>query len=195
MKKKPFVLGICGKIASGKSAFLQALKADGWIVMDADKVVHALYMAGEVGQRRIYDFFGSEFMKKDGSVDRKKLGAIVFKSPKKLRILNKLIHPLVMTHIAKEISKIDASNKVAIEAVYFDEGALREVVDKVVVISRSVDLIKKTLVNERHIPMKIAEAIIAEQKMPGHFDAKIVNNSTLKAFEKKAIIAAKKLIP
>ncbi|HPH17926.1 MAG TPA: dephospho-CoA kinase [Haliscomenobacter sp.] len=118
----------------------------------------------------------------------------MFKDAKKLKILNKLIHPLVVSKIKMEISRLDCSCKVAIEALYFEKGGLGDIVDKILLIKRDEAKIRRILINERNITSSVANAIVREQKMPNFFDGEVVNNSTFKALEKNVILAVGKLI-
>lgn len=190
MVKKPFVLGVCGKIASGKSTVLSVFKKHGWFTIDADKIVHELYRPGMPGQRRVADFFGEEFMKKDDSVDRAKLRKAVFDNEKKLKILNKLIHPLVLAEVLKILSDAKDVENIALEAIYFEDKVFGGVIDKILVVNRSISAIKKELILKRGLSKKVANAILKSQILPKKVDAKILNNSTLKVLEKKAIMAA-----
>ncbi len=170
-----FVLGICGYPGSGKSEVLKILHGMGWHVIDADKVVHRLYEKGQPGQRKILDFFGEEFISKDGSVNRSKLRKVVFANTNKLKILNVLIHPLVFNEISKELSKLDGVN-VAIEAAYFEGKYLKKLVDKIVVVERPKIEIKDFF-----------------NILPKKADGRVLNNSTLKDLEKQVIIQVEKL--
>ena len=120
MSDNKFILGVCGYIGSGKSEVLSVLEDEGWFVIDADKVVHDLYKPDASGQRKISDFFGNEFLRSDGSVNRSKLRKVVFEDVKKLKILNALIHPLVFSEIGRILDGVE-NDRVAIEAVYFEE--------------------------------------------------------------------------
>jgi len=191
-KKKIFVLGVCGKTASGKSEVLRVLNGVGWRVLDADKIVHELYDSGREGQRRIPDFFGEEFIAKNGNVNRKKLARVVFGDPKKLKILNALIHPLVVNEIRKFIDQCDDGDRVAVEAFYFDEKGLGRVVDKILFVERPVFEMKKTL-NERGVEVALFDTILNLQPVCKKSDIILKNNSSLKALEKKVIIAVEKL--
>src|SRR3989339_1613059 len=146
MVKKPFVLGVCGKIASGKSTVLSVFKKHGWFTIDADKIVHELYKSGMPGQRRISDFFGEEFMKKDGSVNRVKLRGVVFDNAKKLNILNRLIHPLVLAEVLKILSNSRDVKNVTLEAIYFEDKIFDKVIDKILIVERPISAIKKELI-------------------------------------------------
>jgi dephospho-CoA kinase len=194
MGKNNFVLGICGKIGSGKTEVLNILHEQGWVTIDSDKIVHNLYEAGGAGQRKITDFFGEEFLKKDGTVNRGKLRKVVFKDVKKLKILNTLIHPLVLSEISKIIDKCDEGEKIAVEAIYFDEKFLGQIVDKILWIDRPVPEIRKFLIKTRGFSEGIADNVLGLANTPVRVDAELENNSTLKALEKKVIIAVEKLI-
>lgn len=177
---KKFILGIAGASSSGKSEVLKILKSLGWVTIDCDKVTHDIYREGAIGQRRICDFFGEEFLRKNGEVNRAKLRRVVFSDPKKLVILNNLIHPLVMEEVRKIIEH-EIGDKIAIEAIEFDEKYFKGLVSKVLLIERPEDLrVKKT---DKELSWR----------KPFKVDAKIVNDSTLKALEKKVIMALDKL--
>jgi len=176
--KKKFILGVSGCIGSGKSTALDILEKNGWFVIDSDKIVHDLYMPDGLGQRKILDFFGDEFLLKNGSVNRAKLKKAVFCDAKKLRILNSLIHPLVFTKIVEILDKTDAL-KIALEAAYFDKSFLGKLINKLIFIER---------------PSFDAGVCVPIDYLPKKYDLKIVNNSTLKEFAKKVIIAVDKLV-
>ncbi len=191
VKKKVFVLGVCGKTASGKSEVLKVLAGLGWKVLDADKIVHDLYRAGREGQRRIADFFGEEFISKNGNVNRRKLLKVVFGDRKKLKILNALIHPLVINEIRKFIDSCADSDKVAVEAFYFEEKGLGKVVDKILFIERPLDEIKKSL-NDRGVDGGLVGEILDMIPVSVRTDIVLENNSTLKTLQKKVIMALEK---
>jgi len=193
VKKKVFVLGVCGKTASGKSEVLKILTGLGWKVLDADKIVHDLYRAGREGQRRIADFFGEEFISKNGNVNRRKLLKVVFGDRKKLKILNALIHPLVINEIRKFIDSCADSDKVAVEAFYFEEKGLGKVVDKILFIERPLDEIKKSL-NDRGVDGGLVGEILDMIPVSIRTDIILENNSTLKTLQKKVIMALEKSI-
>ena len=178
MNGERFILGVCGYLGSGKSEVLKILKRHGWFVVDADEVVHNMYEAGGAGQRKIADFFGDEFLRSDGSVNRPKLRKVVFEDVKKLKILNALIHPLVFSEIQKILDQNDA-DRVVIEAAYFEKKYLGSLVDKIMLIERDHEDVRKF------------EGI---DIIPDKVDARVKNNSTLNDLEKKVIIEVEKLI-
>jgi dephospho-CoA kinase len=194
MSDKKFILGICGCIGSGKSEVLSVLEGEGWFVIDADKVVHDLYESGGPGQRKIADFFGDEFLRSDGSVNRNKLRKVVFEDVKKLKILNALIHPLVFSEIGRILDGVE-TDKVAIEAVYFEGKHLGGLVDGLLLIERPREDVKSFLVGTGGFSERMVDNLLGMDIVPSRVEAKVVNNSTLKDLKKKVIIEVEKIIP
>lgn len=87
------VIGLTGGMGSGKSTVSQFLAEFGAVVIDADKVGHEAYQHGTKTWQELVAAFGEQIVSADGSIDRKKLGAIVFGSPKQLARLNEIVHP------------------------------------------------------------------------------------------------------
>lgn len=182
------ILGVAGKVASGKSVALDMLSRHGFLVLDADKIVHDLYKNGEEGQKLIESNFGIGYILNDGDVNRRLLGKLVFSDKKKLMELNKLIHPLVYKYIHKAIEKAKLQNKnMAIEAAYFDEDYVGELVDKILLIERSLDDIMKIMIEDRGYVDKMAKTIISVFKRPNRVDFLVKNNGSLEDFEKELL--------
>ncbi|MDH3493322.1 MAG: dephospho-CoA kinase [Acidobacteriota bacterium] len=89
-------VGLTGSIAVGKSFVCEVLSEQGCIVMDADRAAREVVEPGTVGLRRVVDEFGSAVLASDGSLNREKLGRIIFSDPAKRQLLNSLLHPLII---------------------------------------------------------------------------------------------------
>ncbi len=178
------IFGICGKIASGKSEAMKVFKSKGFYCIDADKIVHDLYLAGGEGAKRIAAVFGNEFLNDVGSVDRRKLRSEVFSDLNKLKLLNNVIHPVVYEKISELLANT-AKEKIAIEAVYFDENFLGDLVDKVVWIDRPKGEIINTLINERGFTQEIAENIYSFVELPLRVDFFVRNDGALENMTKE----------
>ncbi|MBC8269616.1 MAG: dephospho-CoA kinase [Rhodospirillaceae bacterium] len=87
------ILGLTGSIGMGKTTAAMAFRSLGVFVHDADKAVHSLMAPGGGATAAVLDAFPG--VEKDGGVDRKALGALVFGKPAKLQQLEKILHPLV----------------------------------------------------------------------------------------------------
>ena len=87
------VIGLTGGIGSGKSTVSSLLGELGAAVLDADTVGHEAYQPGTDAWQAVVDAFGKDVVAADGSIDRKRLGAIVFADPEALQRLNGIMHP------------------------------------------------------------------------------------------------------
>jgi len=89
------IVGLTGGIASGKSLVTRVLRDLGAHIIDADKIVHNLLAPGQDACREVVGHFGNEIQLPDGSIDRRKLGDIIFNNPEERSWLNQCIHPRV----------------------------------------------------------------------------------------------------
>ncbi len=87
-----FVIGLTGGIGTGKSTVAQVLQEQGAPVLSADLVGHEVYLPGRPGYHEISKEW-PQVIAADGTIDRKKLGAIVFSDPRELAKLNSITHP------------------------------------------------------------------------------------------------------
>ncbi|HBK58007.1 MAG TPA: dephospho-CoA kinase [Spirochaetaceae bacterium] len=96
------IIGLTGGYCAGKNEVANILVRYGWDVIDVDKLGHVALL--QVSDQLI-NTFGDSIRKEDGSLDRKKLGEIVFSDKKKLNILESIVHPLTLSLLDQEIEK------------------------------------------------------------------------------------------
>lgn len=89
-------VGLTGSIAVGKSFVCARFAELGCHVLDADQTSRDVVAPGSAGLAGIVKSFGSDVLLSDGSLDRKKLGALVFADPEKRDLLNSIVHPRVI---------------------------------------------------------------------------------------------------
>ncbi|HCX65559.1 MAG TPA: dephospho-CoA kinase [Eubacteriaceae bacterium] len=100
------VIGVTGGIASGKSSVCRLLaRRPKTMLIDADQLARDVVKPGTVGLKNICRTFGSEMMKKDGSLDRQLLGEQIFKDAQARERLNQIVHPLVEQAFLSEKKK------------------------------------------------------------------------------------------
>lgn len=130
--KGQLVLGITGGSGSGKSQVCKLLASMGVHIIDADEVGHQITSREDV-LREIEVEFGKEFIKEDGTLDRKKLGQVVFSSKEALETLNVITHKKIFDEIEKELQ---ASNSeiVAIDAAVLKKTKLKNLCDFIVAV-------------------------------------------------------------
>jgi len=120
-----YVVGLTGGIGSGKSTVAKMLEERGAVVLSADLAGHQVYQPDRPAWREIVDAFGVEVVAADGTIDRKRLGAIVFSDPEALKRLNAITHPRMrdlMREKLVEMEKQGVETVVLEAALLFDAG-------------------------------------------------------------------------
>ncbi|MCD6520261.1 MAG: dephospho-CoA kinase [Anaerolineae bacterium] len=161
VKDKPYIIGLTGNIATGKSTVAAMLARLGAQVIDADKLAHWVMRAGTQVNQRIAERFPG-VRKKDGEIDRAKLGALVFADPQALRELEEIVHPQV---IAETLRRIESCAKpvLVIEAIKLLETQLHQHCDAIWVVTSSQEQQKERLMRTRHLTAQEAELRIRAQ--------------------------------
>lgn len=116
---KPYIIGLTGGIASGKSIMCARLLKKGAQILDCDKIAHQIYDPDLDCYHKIINHFGKDIVNKDGRIDRKRLGGIVFNDPKQLETLNNIVWPELLIEVKKRIRAVHDKHKcdvVVIEA-------------------------------------------------------------------------------
>ena len=120
-----YVVGLTGGIGTGKSVVTEILREQGVVILDADRVGHEVYLPGQPGYEDIVAEFGQDVVAEDGTIDRRKLGTIVFSSPDKLARLNAITHPRMKEMMRDRLAEAGrAGRMVAVleAALLFDAG-------------------------------------------------------------------------
>lgn len=130
------VIGLTGGIASGKSLVADALREQGLPVIDADVISREVVEPGEPALEQIIEHFGPEILQFDGTLDRKKLGTVIFNDTEKRQVLNQIIHPAVRQRMmAKRDDLVREGNEhVVLDIPLLLENNLRFMVDRVIVV-------------------------------------------------------------
>ncbi len=175
------VLGIGGYVGSGKSLAGKFFETKGALFLDADQLVHELYRPLQEGHRKLVNYFGERFLRKDGQVDRAKLGKFVFNDVNKLKILNNLMHPLVANEVQK---RLDASHEkvVVIEASYFEEKYLGRFVDALLWIECPENTLRERVLGRSGMSEEYFKNILKTQVRPEKVDYVIDNNGSIEKF-------------
>lgn len=100
------VIGLTGGIASGKSTVSRHLAKLGAIILDADQIAREIVAPGKPALQEIVKEFGEEVLLPDGSLDRARLGKLVFADKVKRDSLNQITHPKIFAEIRERIAKL-----------------------------------------------------------------------------------------
>jgi dephospho-CoA kinase len=179
----PFLLGLTGNIACGKSSVGQVLAEQyGAEYIDADRLVHALYAAGTPETHAIAARFGDDLLRADGTIDRRRLGDLVMSNSEALRELERILDPGVRRAISERVASTTAS-VVVLDAVRLIESGLAATCDAVwvVVCDRALQL--QRLQSSRDLTAEQAARRIAAQRPASeklaYATAVITNNGSL----------------
>ncbi|MGQ4807623.1 Dephospho-CoA kinase [Candidatus Entotheonellaceae bacterium PAL068K] len=160
------VIGVTGGIGSGKSTASNMLGELGAEVIDADKVGHQIYLPDTPAWREIIAAFGPDVVAPDRSIDRAKLGPIVFADPQALATLNNITHGKIYAFIQGQIDYIrqkQMAEVVVVEAAILLEAGWQSLVEHLWVIAASVDIAIERLQTYKNITAEQARARIAAQ--------------------------------
>ncbi|MCP4714960.1 MAG: dephospho-CoA kinase, partial [Deltaproteobacteria bacterium] len=127
------LVGLTGGIASGKSTAAGFLKECGAIIIDVDEISRDMVKPGMPGLQRIESCFGDEIITSEGSLDRDKLGSIVFASEAKRELLNKVLHPFIIDEMHHRIAAVTAyGNIVVADVPLLIECGMQKDFDKII---------------------------------------------------------------
>ncbi len=132
------LVGLTGGIATGKSTVARLFQECGAAVIDADVLARQAVEPGKPAWRDIVRTFGKGILNPDRTINRRALGAIVFRAPTKLRRLNAIVHPRVaraQARLVREIARKDPDAIIVYDVPLLFEAAAHRRVDKVVVVT------------------------------------------------------------
>jgi dephospho-CoA kinase len=160
------ILGITGGIGSGKSTASQILGELGALVIDADVVGHKIYQPDTPAWREIVAAFGEDVVAPDRTIDRAKLGPLVFSAPEKLEALNNITHGKIYSYIQGQIDYIrdhGPHRVIAVEAAILLEAGWRSLVEELWVIVAAEDVVINRLQTYKNMSEEQARARINAQ--------------------------------
>jgi dephospho-CoA kinase len=130
-------VGLTGGIACGKSTVARMLAEKGALLIDFDEIAHAVEKPEGPAWREIVRHFGREFLREDRTIDRRKLGAVVFADREKLDLLNSFVHPAVFAEWQRRMEEIRKRRPDAIvlsDIPLLIEAGLKPMVDLVILV-------------------------------------------------------------
>lgn len=181
------VIGLTGNIGSGKSTVARRLESLGAKVIDADQVAREVVQPGTPALKEIVESFGPDILNREGALDRKKMGAIVFSDQAARARLNTITHPRIKEAIRREIDQLGAhvesctcSGVVVLEAPLLIEVGLHHDVDEIWVIKvNENEQIKRLMERDALTPdealSRIAAQLPQEEKLK--YARRVIDNS------------------
>ncbi|WP_104166294.1 dephospho-CoA kinase [Cryobacterium sp. N22] len=161
-----YLIGLTGGIASGKSTVAKRFAEHGALVIDADQLARAAVAPGTDALAHIADIFGPEVIAEDGSLNRARLGSIVFGNPTALSVLNNVVHPAVRALSSAAIAAAELADPDAV--VVYDvpllvEASVGHPFDLIVVVHAEAETRVRRMVELRGMPEADARSRISAQ--------------------------------
>ena len=179
------IIGLTGSIASGKSTVAGMLASYGLPIVDADLVARVVVEPGTPTLEKIAEAFGTDVIAEDGTMDRAKVGSIIFHDVEKRKMLNDIIHPAIRVEMLRQRDEHVASGAKAVimDIPLLFESKLQHFVEKILVVTVDEATQLKRLRERNNLSEEEAKARIASQlplsvKEAGA-DAIIYNNNSL----------------
>ncbi|ALU78911.1 TPA: dephospho-CoA kinase [Listeria monocytogenes] len=184
-------IGLTGSVATGKSTVSNMIQHAGIPLVDADIAARKVVEPGTEGLKEIVAYFGEEILLADGTLDRAKLGEIIFKDKEKREKLNEITHPRVKDYMLEARERFFRAGE---ELVFFDipllfESHLESLVDQIVVVWTTPETELKRLMERNNLTKEDALRRIESQmgidEKAKKADFVINNNESLEKTQKQ----------
>ncbi len=192
-------IAVTGGIACGKSTVARMLERLGGEVLDTDDVAHLLEGPGGAAVPEIEGVFGSGVIAADGSIDRRKLGSLVFGDADALTRLNSMLHPMIASEVDLWLEKAtSAPFKAVLVPLLYEAGFDTKVRwDKVLAVvcseSEQIRRLKGRGFNEEEARRRIAAQMPCAEKA-ARADCAIWNDADMRTLEGEVEKAVKSLL-
>lgn len=186
------IIGLTGNIATGKSTVSEMFRNKHDIpVIDADLIAREVVEPGEKALAEIVHTFGETILLEDDSLNRQKLGGIIFKDNAKREQLNKIVHPAVRERMEekKQALLTEGYNTIVLDIPLLYENNLTYLVDKTIVVYTDEMTQLKRLTKRNQLSQKEAKDRMKAQmdleRKKKLADAVIDNSNAITATEKQ----------
>jgi dephospho-CoA kinase len=159
-------IGLTGGIGSGKSTVTKILADLGAPIIDADKVGHAIYAPGGPAYDDMIAAFGTGILADDRTIDRRKLGPIVFADPAALKRLNSIVHPKMFARMREMIDAMRAGGEakpIVVEAAILIEANWLPLFTEIWLVVASKERVIERVERDRGLAREQTEARIKAQ--------------------------------
>jgi|SRR5215813_2967407 len=159
-------VGLTGSIGVGKSFVAGVFAELGCRVLDADLTAREVVQPGSPGLLAVTNAFGTEVICADGTLDRKKLGAIIFGSQEKRQLLNSILHPYIIARqdeVLRSWETEDPHGIGVVDAALMIESGGYKRFDKLIVVHCDREIQIQRIMNRNHIAREVAAQRIDAQ--------------------------------
>jgi len=190
------IIGLTGGIVSGKSTVAKMFQKLGAKIIDADRIGHEVILPNKPAWRKLIKSFGKSILKEDLTIDRKKLGNLVFNDKKLLKKLNEITHPEIKEIIIKEINKFKDDNRLynkimIIDAPLIYEASMDYLMEKIILVQlNEKEQIKRLAIRNiftREESLKRINSQIPNKEKTEKADYIINNNNSVEKTKEQVI--------
>ncbi len=193
------VIGLTGNVSSGKSTVAAVWQSLGAVVLDADRIGHAVLAPGSETLDRVVAEFGEDILA-NGHLDRKKLAARVFEDGASLEKLNRLVHPVIGKEIRERIEgeRRSGTRVVVVDAPLIFEAGIEDEFDLVVVVDapleRRLRWLREKRGLERETALRIERLQMDPREKATRGDILLENSGTTDALQEAAKVLYVKIL-
>ena len=194
------VIGLTGQTGSGKTTVCEVFERKGFAVINADLTARKVVEKGKPCLTEIAKTFGSDILQSGGTLDRRKLGGIVFNDKSKLELLNNIIYPYITEDIKADIKRFEQQGKrlILLDAPTLFESGADKLCGVIVSVTADDDIRLGRIMSRDGITEEQAKARMASQHTEEFFrnnsDFVIDNSGEVEKLYKQAEIIADKII-
>lgn len=185
--KRPLIVGLTGGIGSGKSLALETLRRQGAEVLDLDALARQQARKGAPVFKKIVRAFGKDILAANGELDRKKLAAVVFKSPALRRKLERMTHPPILKELVRR--KKQARGVLVVDVPLLFERGHQALFDATLVVSAPLSVrlarVAKRDAATRAQALARAKAQLTDARREALADVVVRNDGGRRAFVEK----------
>ena len=159
----PFVVGLTGGIASGKTTVANHFQSQfGIEIVDADVVAREVVEPGSEGLKAIEERWGSGILLHDGTLNRAKLREVIFANEEEKAWINGLLHPMIREKMQADIAKVTSPYGLLVIPLMV-ENNLQSLADRVLVVDVDKQTQMRRTVERDGVPLEQVESILAAQ--------------------------------
>jgi dephospho-CoA kinase len=192
---KKLVIGVTGGIGSGKSTVSQIYENEGFIVLKADDIAKQIMSSDRNLVQKIKNTFG-ENSYIDDRLNTKYLAEIVFSNEEKIKKLNSIVHPPMISEIKNEIKNLQLNNNlIFVEAALIFEANMQSIFNYILIVTADEEIrVNRVQLrdndNLKNIKKRIANQLSEKEKIAkSHFI--IENNGSLDELKSKSLFFLK----
>ncbi|MEK3766727.1 MULTISPECIES: dephospho-CoA kinase [unclassified Solibacillus] len=159
------IIGLTGSIASGKSTVAKMIQSYNLPIVDADQVARQVVEPGSPTLLKIAEVFGQDVISEDGTMNRAKVGNLIFHDETKRQQLNAIIHPAIREEMIRQRDEFISygEKNVFMDIPLLFESKLEHFVEKIIVVSVTEDVQLERLMERNGLTEEEAKARIATQ--------------------------------